>query len=159
MKKDKDSEFMKIAIKEAKKNLKKPAGGPFGACIVKNNKVLARTRNTVFESDATCHAEINAIRKASRKLKSFDLSKCTIYSTAEPCPMCFSAIHWARIKRVVFGAGISDAKKTGFRELDISNKKIKAIAGLKIRIDSGIMKEQCRGLLEAYKTKGKKFIY
>ncbi|MDD8016577.1 MAG: nucleoside deaminase, partial [Acidobacteriota bacterium] len=88
---------MRLALREARKNLRTLAGGPFGACIVKDGRVVATARNTVLKNDSTAHAEVNAIRKACRKLDTFDLSGCEIYSTAEPCPMCFSAIHWARI--------------------------------------------------------------
>ncbi len=84
---------MRMAIREARKNLKKMDGGPFGACIVRGGRILAVSRNMVLKNDATCHAEMNAIRIASKKVKGFDLSGCTIYSTTEPCPMCFSAIH------------------------------------------------------------------
>ena len=81
--------FMDKAIKEARKNLKTFDGGPFGACIVKGDRIIAVARNTVLKDDATCHAEVNAIRMASKKLGTFDLSGCDIYSTTEPCPMCF----------------------------------------------------------------------
>ena len=93
--------YMWIAVCEARKNLCKVCGGPFGACIVKGGKVIAGARNTVLKNDASCHAEINAIRLASKKLKTHDLSGCRIYSTTEPCPMCFSAIHWARIGSII----------------------------------------------------------
>ena len=93
-------DFMRKAIAEARKNLLRPQGGPFGACIVKDGRVLAAARNTVLKDDATSHAEVNAIRLASRKLGTFDLTGCEIYSTTEPCPMCFGAIHWARIGTV-----------------------------------------------------------
>ena len=94
-------EFMCLALREAQKNLSDMRGGPFGACIVKGNKVIAISRNTVLKQDATCHAETNAIRKASKKLRTYDLSGCWIYSTTEPCPMCFSAIHWSKINVLV----------------------------------------------------------
>jgi guanine deaminase len=106
--------FMSRAIREARKNLSRPDGGPFGACIVKEGRIVAAARNTVLREDATCHAEVNAIRKASRRLGTHDLSGCEIYSTCEPCPMCFGAIHWARIGTVYYGAGIRDAARAGF---------------------------------------------
>ena len=85
--------WMKKAIRSAYLGMKKSAGGPFGACIVHKGKAIAAAYNTVLRSqDATCHAEINAIRTASRELKTFDLSGCAIYSTTEPCPMCFAAL-------------------------------------------------------------------
>ena len=110
---------MQEAIKEAKKGIAKKHGGPFGAVIVCKGKVIAKAHNTVLASDATSHAEINAIRKASKKLKRFDLSDCEIYSTCEPCPMCFYAIQWANIKKVFYGASSKDASKIGFRDKEL----------------------------------------
>ncbi len=107
-------DFMKLAIEEAKKGVKKKEGGPFGAVVVRKGKVIAKAHNLVLKSDATAHAEILAIRKASKKLKSFDLSDCELYTTCEPCPMCYSAIFWARIKEVYFSASRKDARKIGF---------------------------------------------
>ncbi|MDD4352399.1 MAG: nucleoside deaminase, partial [Candidatus Gracilibacteria bacterium] len=94
---------MQLAIAEAAKNFTDLQGGPFGACLVKEGQVFALARNTVLRSDATCHAEINAIRAASQKLGTYDLTGCEIYSTTEPCPMCFAAIHWAKIGKIYYG--------------------------------------------------------
>jgi guanine deaminase len=140
--------YMLLAIREAAKNLKKMDGGPFGACIVKNNRVLATARNQVLKKDATCHAEVSAIRKASRKSGKYDLSGSVIYSTTEPCPMCFSAIHWARIGTVVYGTNISDVKKLGFNELCISNEKMKRLGKSKIRTVKGFLRNECKKLLQ-----------
>jgi len=145
-----DSRFMKKAISEARKNLVRPDGGPFGACIVKDGKILATARNTVLENDATCHAEVNAIRKASRKLGTFDLSGCEIYSTTEPCPMCFGAIHWARIGAVHYGTGIRDAARAGFHELRISNKRMKALGKSRLEIMPGLLREEGLDLFKAW---------
>jgi len=155
----KDREYMLLAIKEAKRNLKSLDGGPFGACIVKGNRVLAVGRNTVLKHDATCHAEINAIRKASRKLKDFDLSDAIIYSTTEPCPMCFSAIHWARISRVVYGTGIKDASRIGFNEFKISNQQLKRLGRIKVKITKSFMAEECRRLLSDWNKLADKKLY
>jgi guanine deaminase len=120
-----DKRFMRIAIASAKSGVKK-GQTPFGACIVKDGKVIAACHNTVWKNtDITAHAEIEAIRKACRKLRTVDLSGSTIYTTCEPCPMCFSACHWARISCVVYGARIKDAKKFGFNELAVSNEQLK----------------------------------
>ena len=109
------NKFMRIAFKEAFKGLKKNEGGPFGAVIVRDGKVIAKSRNEVIKTnDPTAHAEILAIRKASSKLKRFDLSDCEIYSSCEPCPMCFSAIHWAKMKKLYQGCTKEDAAKIGF---------------------------------------------
>ena len=142
--------FMIRAIREARKNLVRPDGGPFGACIVKDGRIVAVARNTVLKDDATCHAEVNAIRKASKKLGTFDLTGCEIYSTTEPCPMCFGAIHWARIGAVYFGTGIADAARAGFHELPISNAKMKAIGRSRIRLVPGFMRPECQELFDAW---------
>ncbi|MFH0776505.1 MAG: nucleoside deaminase [Patescibacteria group bacterium] len=106
---------MQIAIDEAEKGLRKKDGGPFGAVIVYKGKVIAKAHNQVLKnSDPTCHAEMQAIRAAAKKLKRFDLSDCEIYSSCEPCPMCLGAIHWAKMRQLYFGATRSDAAKIGF---------------------------------------------
>jgi len=142
--------YMRLALAEARKNFKEMKGGPFGACLVKNGEVIAVSRNTVLANDATCHAEVNAIREASKVLGGFDLSGCEIYSTTEPCPMCFSAIHWAKIDKVFYGTGIKDVAKRGFNELAISNREMKKIGGSKVRIVSGFLRDECLKLLEGW---------
>lgn len=143
-----DKRFMKLAIKQARKNILSLAGGPFGACIVKDNKVIATTSNSVLKQDATCHAEMNAIRKASRKLKTFDLSGCEIYSTTEPCPMCFGAIHWAKIDSLIYGTKIVDAQKRGFNELFISCLVMKKKGKSKVKIIPGFLRKECLKVLK-----------
>jgi len=87
------AEFLKMAIQIATENIN-GGGGPFGAVIVKNNEVIATSGNSVsLDNDPTAHAEVNAIRKAAKKLGSFELTGCTIYSSCEPCPMCLGAIY------------------------------------------------------------------
>lgn len=109
--------FMRMAIKESFKALKQNSGGPFGVVIVRKGKVVARAHNEVIKThDPTAHAEMVAIRKASAKLKRFDLSDCEIYSCCEPCPMCFSAIHWAKMKKLYYGCAKEDAAKIGFAD-------------------------------------------
>jgi len=113
----KDAKFMQAAIDDALKGIRK-GNGPFGAAITKNWKLVAVAHNTVMQDhDPTCHAEMNAIRKACRKLGTNNLDGCVIYSTAEPCPMCFAAIHWARISKVVYGCTAEDAAKIGFDDV------------------------------------------
>jgi guanine deaminase len=153
-----DKKFMLSALKEAAKNLKKLTGGPFGACLVKNNKVIAVGRNSVLKNDPTAHAEINVIRKACRKLKSHDLSGCIIYSTTEPCPMCFGAIHWAKIETVVYGTNIADVKKRGFNELAISNSSLKKSGKSPVKIISAFRKE-CLELLCSWDKLKNKIVY
>jgi guanine deaminase len=109
------NQWMQVAYDEAIKGMLANAGGPFGAVIIKDNKVIASAHNQVlFTNDPTAHAEINVIRQASQKLQKFDLSDCTLYTTCQPCPMCLGAIFWARIPNVYYGATKDDAKKGGF---------------------------------------------
>ncbi len=127
------------------------AGGPFGAMIVQGGKIVAAAHNTVLRTnDPTSHAEVNAIRKASEKLGRFDLSGCTIYSTTEPCPMCFSAIHWARIDKVVYSTTIQDVKKLGFNELSIPNTKMKSLGKSPVTLKK-IPNAACKKLLSDWK--------
>jgi len=154
-----DACFMRLAIREARKNLRTGSGGPFGACIVKKGRVLAVSRNTVLRNDATCHAEINAIRAASRRLGDFDLSGCVIYSTTEPCPMCFAAIHWARLKEVIYGTSIVDVRDRGFNELNIPALKLKKMGKSNVGVRSDFLREECRKLLKDWDTCLKKRLY
>jgi len=107
--------FMDVAIKEAFRGMNRNEGGPFGAVIVQKGRVVAKAHNRVISThDPTAHAEILAIRKAAKKLGRFNLSDCAIYSTCEPCPMCLSAIHWAKMKKLYFGCSRKDAARIGF---------------------------------------------
>ncbi|HEY8892148.1 MAG TPA: nucleoside deaminase [Clostridium sp.] len=109
------NEFMKIAIDEALSGMKGNDGGPFGAVIVRNGEIISTAHNEVVKTnDPTAHAEVTAIRKASSLLGRFDLSDCVIYSSCEPCPMCFAAIHWAKIKTLYYGSTRKDAANIDF---------------------------------------------
>ena len=109
------NKFMEIAKNQADEGMKANEGGPFGAVIVKNGQIIATGHNEVLKTnDPTAHAEIVAIRKATAKLGRFDLSDCEIYSSCEPCPMCFAAIHWAKIKKLYYGCTRFDAAGIGF---------------------------------------------
>ena len=111
------NKYMKMAINEAKKGIRNGHGGPFGAVIVKNDEVIAKGHNQVVKNnDPTCHGEIMAIHKACKKLGTFDLSGCEIYTTGEPCPMCMAAILWANIEKIYYGCNILDTEEIGFRD-------------------------------------------
>ena len=121
-------DIMELGIEEARKTMNEGFGGPFGAVIVdSNNNVIAVASNTVLkDNDPTAHAEINAIRKACKKLNTHDLTGYKIYATGYPCPMCLSAIIWSNIKEVYYGTDLNDAEKIGFRDqkiYDFINKK------------------------------------
>lgn len=111
------NEFMKTAKELSEENLRTKAGGPFGACIVKDGKVIGRGSNHVLaNNDPTAHAEIMAIRDACTNIGSYDLTGCEIYTSCYPCPMCLSAIIWSNIKTVYYGNTKEDAAKIGFRD-------------------------------------------
>lgn len=121
-------QFMEKAIGLAEHNLKSLKGGPFGALIVRDGKIISRSANTVTaDCDPTAHAEINAIRKATKKLGKPDLSGCVLYTSAEPCPMCLSAIYWANIAEVYYGNTKRDAEWAGFGDQFIIDELQKPI--------------------------------
>lgn len=118
---------MRMAIRLSEKNVDEAKGGPFGAVIVKDGQVIAKSANKVtLSNDPTAHAEVSAIRAACKKLKNFDLSGCIIYTSCEPCPMCLGAIYWARLDRIYYANTKKDAATIGFddqfiyEELDLA---------------------------------------
>jgi tRNA(Arg) A34 adenosine deaminase TadA len=107
--------YMKEAIDLAFDNVTNGKGGPFGAVVVKDGKIIGKGSNKVTcDNDPTAHAEIVAIRNAAKTLNSFDLSGCEIYSSCEPCPMCLGAIYWARLDKLYYAATKDDAAKAEF---------------------------------------------
>jgi guanine deaminase len=128
-----NEKFMREAIALSIENISK-GGGPFGAVIVRDGKIISTGVNRVTaNTDPTAHAEINAIREASLKLATFDLAGCEIYSSCEPCPMCLGAIYWAHLDKLYYGNTKTDAKNIGFDdsfiydEIDLKpeNRKVK----------------------------------
>lgn len=129
----KHEDFMRMAIELSEHNVKLQLGGPFGAVIVKDGEVIARSANKVVPTnDPTAHAEVSAIRLACEKLGTYSLSGCVIYTSCEPCPMCLGAIYWARIDRIYYANTKADAAAIGFddqfiyEELDLQmqNRKL-----------------------------------
>ena len=107
---------MREAIRLANESVER-GGGPFGAVIVKDSEIVAGSSNSVtIDNDPTAHAEVNTIREACRKLRTFDLSGCTIYTSCEPCPMCLGAIYWARIGKIFYGNTRKDARDIQFAD-------------------------------------------
>lgn len=107
---DEDKAFLREAIKLARKGMNTNLGGPFGAVVVKDGKIIGKGSNNVASSnDPTAHAEITAIRDACQNLSSFQLDGCTLYTSCEPCPMCLGAIYWSRPERIVYAANHIDA--------------------------------------------------
>lgn len=109
------NKFMQMAIDLAENNVTQGQGGPFGAVIVKDGMVIARSANRVVPTnDPTAHAEVSAIRLACKELESFSLDGCVIYTSCEPCPMCLGAIYWARIDQIYYANTKADAAAIGF---------------------------------------------
>ena len=107
--------FMRHAVKLSAERMREGAGGPFGAIVVKDGKVIAEGWNKVTSTnDPTAHAEVSAIRAACQVLGTFSLAGCDIYTSCEPCPMCLSAIYWARLDRIYFANSREDAAAIGF---------------------------------------------
>lgn len=143
---------MKLAVEEAQKGIADGHGGPFGAVVVKDGKVIASAHNRVLaENDPSAHAEIQAIREACRILGKPIIPECEIYSSCEPCPMCLSAIMWARIPIVYYGCTKEDAKKIGFIDALIYDVIEGKNSGTlkKISLD----RETCLPVMEEWKEK------
>lgn len=150
---------MRLAIRKAREGVR-TGQTPFGACIVKRGEPVTLAHNQVWRTgDITAHAEIVAIRQACRKLKTIDLSGCVIYSTCEPCPMCFAACHWARILKIVYGVKIGDARKIGFNELAIPSRKMKQAGGSPVKIEGNFLRRENLALFGAWAKKKTKRAY
>jgi guanine deaminase len=150
------NKYMQMAINEALKGVRSGHGGPFGSVIVKGGKVIARGHNhVVVHNDPTCHGEVDAIRKAGKKLKTFDLSGCEIYTTGYPCPMCFCAILWANIDRVYYGCTTSDTEIIGFRDKAFEE----SIPARKLEMCEEVDRDDCIKLYEEYSQIKDKTMY
>lgn len=152
------NKFMHEAIKEAYIGIENGHGGPFGAVIVKNGKVIGKGHNRVLaNNDPTAHGEIDAIRETCKNLHTYDLSGCTLYTTGEPCAMCLVAAMWANIEKVYYGATIEENAMIGFRDekfdkLLINRKKINHYLE---QVDH----DECIKLFENYNKMKSKKIY
>lgn len=132
--------FMREAIRLSVEMMRKGKGGPFGAIVVKGNRIVGRGCNQVTSgNDPTAHAEIVAIRDACKRLKTFQLDECDLYTSCEPCPMCLSAVYWARIRSVFYGNTRKDAAKIAFDD-DFIYREV----ALPIRKRSLVMKQLLR---------------
>ena len=157
-----NEEYMKVAIDLSEKNLETKQGGPFGACIVKDGKIVGKGKNQVIKNnDPTAHAEIVAIRNACKNLETYDLTDCVLYTSCYPCPMCLSAIIWANIKKVYYGNTKEDADDIGFRDdiiydflEDLSNDKNNRMLKLK-----ELNREEALKAFEQYKEDKDKVTY
>ncbi|MFI5398520.1 MAG: nucleoside deaminase [Candidatus Binatia bacterium] len=149
-----DADYMQLAIAKAREGI--AAGqAPFGAAIVCDGRVVAAAHNSVWrDNDPTAHAEVNAIRQAARTLGRIGLHDAIMFTTCEPCPMCLAATHWAKIARLIHGAMIADAAAAGFSELAVSARRLASMGGSPLRIESGLLEAECRGLFHLWKETG-----
>ena len=139
---------MELSINSVEKG-----GGPFGAIVVKDGEIITEASNSVTtDNDPTAHAEVNVIRKAAKKLNTFNLEGCEIYTSCEPCPMCFGAIYWSRLDRIYFANDRNDAKNIGFDDSFIYDEIQKPIEERKIKTII-ILRDEA---LEAFKNWQKK---
>ena len=144
----KNIDFMKRAIELSIQNIKNN-GGPFGCIIVKENKIIAEGVNRVtLNNDPTAHAEIIAIRNACKKLNTFNLEKCELYTSCEPCPMCLSAIYWSHIDKIYYGNSRLDASKIGFDDDFIYNELNKDLSSRKIQMKQISQNEAKKAFLD-----------
>ena len=152
------NEFMKRAIELSIKSVNN-GGGPFGSVIVKGDKIIAEGSNKVTSNnDPTAHGEIVAIREACKKLNNFSLNGCELYSTCEPCPMCLSAIYWARIDKIYYANTREDARKIDFDDSLIYSEFIKSIDERKIPMVQ-IMRNEALKAFELWEKKTDKVKY
>ena len=157
MEKDKQK-FMRKAIAISRKSVE-TGGGPFGAVIVKDGEIIASSNNQVTKgNDPTAHAEVMAIRKACKKLKTFDLSGCELYASCEPCPMCLSAMYWAHIDRYYYANQKEDAKAIGFDDQFIYDELDKP-AGKRSMPREQMMRNEALETFRAWTEKSDKVEY
>lgn len=154
-----NNKFMQRAIQIALENVKDVKGGPFGTVIVKNNKIIAEGTNQVTNNnDPTAHAEIIAIRNACNKLNDFNLSGCEIYTSCEPCPMCLSAIYWARISEIYFACAHTDASEAGFDDSFIYQELKKQFSDRHIPMTQ-LMEVEAKQIFDEWNKSENKILY
>ncbi len=151
--------FMARAIELSIENVRSGDGGPFAAIVVKDRQVIAEGTNRVTATnDPTAHAEVVAIREACKKLGTFELKDCDLYTSCEPCPMCLGAIYWARLRQVYFGNTAADAGSAGFDDSFIYQEIARPHSERKIPM-SQMMREEALEAFRAWSAKGDKVRY
>jgi len=150
---------MREAIRLSLQKMTTGAGGPFGAVVVRNGKIIARGWNQVTSSnDPTAHAEVSAIRAACRKLKTFQLDDCELYTSCEPCPMCLAAIYWARFKKVYYANTRRDAARIQFDDNFIYREVAKPVSKRKIPMHQ-LLRREALEVFTAWQAKPDKIRY
>ncbi len=146
-----DADFIRLAIQAAWQGLEK-GEMPFGACVVSKGQVLSVAHNSArADLDTTAHAEVQAIREASRRVKALELTGGTIYSTCEPCPMCFTACVWAKLEKIVYACRIEDAERAGIRQVSISSSRMNQLAQSGVVLVGDLLREESRKLFDAWR--------
>jgi guanine deaminase len=154
-----DNRFMARAIQLSIDNVVSGTGGPFGAVVAKDGEILAEGANLVTSrNDPTAHAEVIAIREACRKLSTFELEGCEIYTSCEPCPMCLGAIYWARLSRIYFAGGHSDASRIGFDDSLIYRELKEPLSQRKIPMIQ-MMREEALVAFRIWENQPNKIVY
>lgn len=150
---------MRCAIAAAREGIAK-GQSPFGCAVVRGTELVGLGHNEVVGTpDPTAHAEIVALRRAALKLGTHDLSGCRCYATCEPCPMCASAIHWAKIREVFFGASIEDARRAGFSEIDLTPEQIYHRTEEDFVVRSAVLRSDCVQLFEEWLARPDRVVY
>ncbi len=154
-----NGKFMREAIRLSIQMMRRGKGGPFGAVVVRNGKIVGRGSNQVTSAnDPTAHAEIVAIREACQRLKTFQLDDCDLYTSCEPCPMCLSAIYWARPRNVFYANTRKDAAKIGFDDDFIYREVALPIAKRTLKLKQLLRKEALAAFAE-WQRKTDKVLY
>ncbi len=154
-----DRNFMQHAIELARKGMESNEGGPFGAIVVKDGKIIGEGNNCVTSSnDPTAHAEVVAIRNACKNINSFQLEGCYIYTSCEPCPMCLGAIYWARPAKIFYACSKEDAAKIGFDD-DFIYQEINTSIEMRTIETLQLMQEEANKVFEAWDAKSDKTEY
>jgi len=154
-----DLDFIQHAIQLAAEHMRAKDGGPFGALVVRENKIIATGWNKVTSSnDPTAHAEVTAIRAAAASLGTFVLDGCVLYTSCEPCPMCLGAAYWARVERIVFAATRTDAAGAGFDDEELYRELVLPVAERKLPMQQ-ILRDKAVEVFEEWKRLPGKIMY
>jgi tRNA(Arg) A34 adenosine deaminase TadA len=152
-------ELMQLAIDKCRQGLAL-GQSPFGCAIARDGEILSCSHNTVvLTTDITAHAEVNAIREACKHIGDIFLEGAIVATTCEPCPMCMSALHWARVDTVYYGATIADAEVAGFNELQLPAAELLRIGGSKLKLIPQLLPEECKKLFAEWKANPKRKVY
>lgn len=153
------TELMRLAIDKAREGI--AAGqSPFGCAIAWRDDLVSVAHNEVLATtDITSHAEMVAIRRACQQLSRIHLTDCVVATTCEPCPMCLSALHWARVRRVYYGATIADAAVAGFNELQVPAAELARLGGSRLELTGDVLPQECRQLFVEFAARPGRRVY